>query len=354
MRWGEQHAGGATAPADRTSRNISFADVSLMRVAIASHRLKIQSDLGAKPAEIAWFCQSLTEVRPGLCLSYSATLGSPECILSARLRWFTRKYQAACLIRLEEQSRPAESVSTSDQHSIQARGLRASIASSLSTDPTLSGSFLSAVGSSEQRGAQVPEAPLHVPTPQLHLLRRYGLMCGENQRVPIYEAVRHLLRGMLLRYYKQLPLAAWQRICLQFMHEVQKSGGKSSLAHPSCDVSLHETSESSDAHWPEECPWERLQEVSGDMVKLMLFTVHEVYSQSLKDQCLQNESNRYSEAPMLHEGVVQRLHALSSSSAVAANMLLTDAPVAQLLLSFPSNLVGNDANVSIRPARVCL
>ena len=52
----------------------------------------------------------------------------------------------------------------------------------------------------------MPEAPLHVPTPQLHLLQRYGLMCGENQRVTLLEAVRYVVRGMLLRYHKELPL----------------------------------------------------------------------------------------------------------------------------------------------------
>ena len=61
---------------------------------------------------------------------------------------------------------------------------------------------------------------LHVPDPKLQLLERYGVMCGEHQRVPVLEAVPYVLRGLLLRYHKQLPLVVWRLICLQYIQEM--------------------------------------------------------------------------------------------------------------------------------------
>ena len=187
-----------------TSSNMSFADLNLVRDAVACHRMEVLSGLGAKPTETAWYLLYPRDVRPGLRLSLSSTFGSTACVLSGALGWFSVTFEAACLVFLEDNLRAAQSLSTSGWHETQS--LQDYNACPLRTDPKLSGGSYSAARHSEHRGAKVQEAPLHVPTPQLHLLQRYGLMCGENQRVPLLEAVRYVVRGMLLRYHKELPL----------------------------------------------------------------------------------------------------------------------------------------------------
>ena len=266
-----------------TSSNMSFAEVNLVRDVIACHRKEVLAGLGAKPTETAWYLFYPREARPGLRLSHSSTLGSTACVLSAVTGWVVDRFEAACLIFLEDHLRAAQSLSTSGCH--EAWSLLTDSACPVSTDPELPGGSYSAVRHSKHRGAKVQEAPLHVPAPQLHLLQKHGLMCGENQRVPIMEAVRYMLRGLLLRYHKQLPLAAWQQICVQYMQKLHRAAAYLYSASECSYVSQHQNGE-----WPDECPWAHVQDVAAQMMNLFLFTVHEVYRQSFKNEGVQSGS----------------------------------------------------------------
>ena len=312
----ERH-GSASAP-DRTSSNISFADVSLVRDTIACRRTQILAELGAMPTDTVWFMLFPLEVRPGIRLSKSSTVGSTACIFSTVLGYFACKYDAACLIFLEDNFRAAQSLSTSGCFEVQS--LRSDIACFPVTDPQPSGGPYTAAGNREQRSAKAPEASLHVPDPKLQLLERYGVMCGEHQRVPILEAVPYIMRGLLLRYHRQLPLAVWRLICLQFIQEMQRSADAMSPASAGCKVSQHERGE-----WPDECPWAHVQEVAGEIVKLCIRTFREAYNQSFACRGLQLQSRGEFEALMSHEQVVERLQEDSCSTAMNASMIISDA-----------------------------
>ena len=319
--------------------SISFADVSLVRDAIACHRNQVLADLGAKPTETAWYWLSTAVVRPGLRLSHSSTLGSTACVLSCVLSWFSGNFEAACLVFLEDHLRAAQLLSTSGCFGVQ--GSHAEKSCPLGTDPKYSGGACSALGNSEQRGgAKVPRAPLDVPTPDRELLGRYGLMCGENQRVPILEAVPNVLCELLLHYYKQLPLAVWQRICLQSMQAMQRSASIFSPAYPCCDVSQHEHGE-----WPDECPWAYVQELAGEMLKLLISTFHDVYCQSSDNQGLQLHQG-CPEHLMSYERVLERLKDTTGSSVMCGSMMLTDAPATY------RRMVANDHHLLIRTPMV--
>lgn len=307
---------------DPTSTNMSFVGASLVRDGIASHRMQLQADLGAQPTETAWYCLFPYKVLSGLRLSHSSTLRSAACVLSAVLGWFACKHEAACLMFAAGSMRAAQPRCASSRSEIQE--VTTETGCSLSADTILSGDPHSAVRSSEQKGAKVPGAPLHVPTLQLQVLQRYSLMCGENQRVPISEALGYVLRGMLLRCRQQLPLAVWQRICLKSMHALQESAAKVGSASLSYGVSQHEK----EAEKLDECPWGQVQEVLGEMMKLMLLTVHEVHSQSMQEQFQQSGGwpGGSSEALVSHEDIVERLYAVNCSIVMTASLLLSDAP----------------------------
>ena len=330
---------GIASVPDRSSGDMSFADVSLVRGAIACHRMQVLTALDAKPTETAWYVQHSPEVRPGLHLSTSSTLGSSACLLAATLGWFSTRYKAACLVFLEDNLRAAQAISVSGWHD--PLDMRTENSCSLGTDEKLPGASYSAAGSCEQRGAKVLEVPLHVPTPQLQLLRRYGLMSGENQRVPILEAVRYVLRGMLLRYHKQLPLSAWQQICMQFMQKIQRAVAKVSTASACSEVCQHEHGE-----WPDECPWAHVQEVAGEMMKLCLVTIHEAYCQSFNEGGLLSDSSEFSESLLSLGQVVERLQEESCCMAIVSSVLLTDAPATYRML------VANDQDLLIRSPMV--
>ena len=108
-----------------------------------------------------------------------------------------------------------------------------------------------------------------------------------------------------------------------------------------CDISQLEHGE-----WPDECPWAHVQEVWGEMMTLLGFTVHEVYCQSFKQGGLQAESGGGLEALMSHEQVVERLQEEACSVAIMASVMLTDAAVTY------RTLVGNDQDFLIRSPMV--
>ena len=336
----------SASASDTGSSNMLFADVSLVRDAVASHRAQVLADLGVKATETAWYFVTPREVRSSLCLSQSSTLGSTACVMSSVLNWISCKYEAACLVFLEDNLRAAQSLSTSGWHTILDQ--RSEIDCSLSTDPKLPGGtkYCSAVSNSEQRGAKVLEEPLHVPTPQLQLLGRYGLMCGENQRVPILEAVPYLLRHLLLRYHKQLRIAVWQRICLQFMHEMHRAAVKLHPSSAGYGIAQHEHGAWSDGEWPDECPWAHVQEVAGEMMKLCLVTIHEAYCQSFNEGGLLSDSSEFSESLLSLGQVVERLQEESCCMAIVSSVLLTDAPATYRML------VANDQDLLIRSPMV--
>ena len=337
----EHHRTASAAHA--ASSKILFADVRLVTDAIDCHRTQVVAQQGVNLTKIAWYRLSSYQARPGLCISQSSTIGSTACLLSAILCWILVKYEAACLVVLEDKFRAAQSLSTSGWHDVQST--RADNACCLNTDPKLPWASHCADFGSEQRGTNVPDAPLSVSTPQLQLLRKYGLMCGEKQPVQILEAVRYVLRGLLLRYHKQLPLAVWRRICLQCMKELQRRTENFASAASSTDASHHEQGE-----WPEECPWACIQEVVGDMYKLIVFIFHDGYCQSFKQGGLQSESGGISEAVMSHEQVVGRLHEVSCSCATLISVWLSDAP------GTIRNLAGSDVDqrILIPMVRSCI
>ena len=322
------------------SSNMSFLDVILLRDTIACRKAQVLAELGATPTDTVWFMLFPHEVRPGLCLSHSSTMGSTACVMSCVLNWFGCHYEAACLVFLGDNLREAQSLRTSGWHTTLEQ--RSETDCSLSTDPKLPGGSCSAVSKDEQRGAKVLEEPLHVPTPQLQLLGRYGLMCGENQRVPILEAVPYLLRHLLLRYHKQLRIAVWRRMCLLFIHRMHRAAVKMHSSSTSCDISQHEDGAWADGEWPDECPWARVQEVAGEMMKLFACTFYEVYCQSFEHAMSQSDSGGVSAAVMSHQRVVERSQIICCSSATFTSMVLTDVSVAY------RNMVGNDPDLLIR------
>ena len=318
----KEHQSSASGP--DASCNMSIADVSLVRDAVACHKTQVLADLGAAPTDTVWFMLFPREARPGLWLSHSSTLGSTACVLSSALTWFSCEFEAACLRSMEDNLRAAQSLSTSGWHTTLEQ--RSEIDCPLSTDPKLPGGSCSAVQYSEQGVAKVPDAPLHVPTPQLQLLGRYGLMCGENQRVPILEAVPNVLCHLLLLYHQQLPTAEWQRICWQLMHQMHRAVANLHPSPAGYDIAQHEYGAWSDGEWPDECPWAHLQEVAGEMIKLLACTVNDVYCQSFENAMLQSDAAGVSEAVMCHERVVQSAQQICCGKAIFTSMILTDAP----------------------------
>ena len=209
-------------------------------------------------------------------------------------------------------------------------------------DPKSSGGASTAAGNRDQRGAKVPETPIHVPITQLQLLGRYGVMCGEHQRVPILEAVPYVLRGVLLRYHKQLPLALWRLMCVQNIQEMQRSAETLYPASAGSKVSQIEHGE-----WPDECPWAHVQEVAEEMIKLCIATFNEVYCQSFTYRGLRCESG-VPDALMSHEQVVERLQEISCTTGMCASMKLTDATVTYRNLTTGTGHTDRLARVMVR------
>lgn len=200
------------------SSNISFADVTLVRDALECHQRLTLAGMCAIPAETAWFLLFPYEVRTGLRLSHSTTMASPSCHLSTSIAFWTVALESAFLKLLEDRlltAQPARIPHSTDIQELRSTSESGSFQSQQSC-PTKGSD--AGIG---QRPPKAPKIPLHVPTPQLPMLLQYGVMCGENRRAKIVDAVRTVMPEVMLRYRKQLPLEEWGAVCMQVMHLMQ-------------------------------------------------------------------------------------------------------------------------------------
>ena len=214
-----------TFPASRSHSSISFADVTLIREALECHKRLTLSGMAAMPSDTAWFLLFPFEVRPGLRLSHSTTLASPACHLSSSLVFWAVALESALLSSLEDHLMAASPAH--HPHSTNIKELKQSSAlnsghSKPPWRPTESSRDAGGVRAGFcQKPPRAPEAPINIPAAQMQMLRKYVLMCGISRRVPIAGGVRAVVRGIMLRYRKQLPKEQWGPVCMQAITGLQ-------------------------------------------------------------------------------------------------------------------------------------
>ena len=316
---------------DHSTSSISFADVSLVRDALECHRRHVLASMEALPEDTAWYLLYTYEVRPGLRLSHSTTMGSPACHLSAVLAFWAMVLDRTFLKVLEDRHLTVHPSRDPNGPEIQELG-------AVCRSVTQKAPCLGAAGGGRS-APKPPETPLLVPTPQLQALQRYGVMCGENRRVQIIEAVRTVLRAVMLRYHQQLPMEEWGPVCMQSMHAMCKGvlGDWPTLANvETVGSGAHSTLHAQDAGMLDECPWGELQSVAGESVKLMVATMQETYLQcnacdsgAIREGC----PSPCASQEMTHTSVVERAQALNIEGALSAHLLLTDAPAAHRIMT---------------------
>ena len=167
-------------PEPSSSSNISFADVSLVRDALECHQRLTLSEMSAVPAETAWYLLFPFEVRPGLRLSHSTSMGSPACHLSTSLAFWAVALECSFLKFLEDSLIATQPMQNARKHDVQV--LDQVLPSG--RDPPHAHpqkrrlSVWESDPGTQNRPPKVPDAAVHVPSPQLQLLLQYGIMCG--------------------------------------------------------------------------------------------------------------------------------------------------------------------------------
>ena len=246
----EQHSGQHTSCRHEYT---SFSDLSLVRDAVECHRRATEASMGALRAETAWLLLYTFEVRPGLRLSISSTMASPACHLSVPLKFWSTALECTFLKVLEDRHLTAQPVHPQGIDLQELVFPRHGYPNSLPQVLNFGGA-LGAAGGRGQRLPKVPQGPLHVPTPNMKLLHRFGMMCGQNQRVRITEAVPFVLRSIMRRYFKHLPLDVWGAVCMQIMHAIHQ-GVEPLVGKVAKLVSTSESQHALHVDGVEECQW---------------------------------------------------------------------------------------------------
>lgn len=212
----------AQAAPDYTS-TISFVDISLVREALECHQRLTQSGMGTIPGEVCWYVALPYEVRPGLRLSHSSSMASPECHLSTSIAFWVVTLEATFLKVLEDRLIKEEDAAN-PQNNTKIQELHHTSSSDLMQEQDLGNARATPAHSGQ--GVQdtlprVPQGPLKLHQPRLDVLKNHAVMCGENHRVNILHVVQTVMSGVAREYRKQLPLEEWGAVCMQVMHAMK-------------------------------------------------------------------------------------------------------------------------------------